>query len=277
MCPLWPAHYIVMYLMMLFPLWLFSFQMVGAASQAMSKYDVVFERESVKQLMIGESSTVDVTFKRKFPKEEGENDVIEVIYYAADPNIASVSPAIFNNYNASTTNATALSSSLIETANGTEYLSRMNLTGSFIGYTKVCTNLMDSTNQSVATQCIDVSVIRKPRAIDLAFTYSVAALVAIIYINMGAALDTTTIKETLKRPIGPAIGFFSQFVIMPVLAFGIAKALIDHPSLQLGLFIAGCSPGGGASNIWTLTLGGNLDLSITMTTISTFSAFGKRR
>jgi len=49
--------------------------------------------------------------------------------------------------------------------------------------------------------------------------------------------------------------------------------LSDSPVEQLGLFLTGCSPGGGASNVWTLTLGGNLDLSVTMTTISTLSAF----
>ena len=36
---------------------------------------------------------------------------------------------------------------------------------------------------------------------------------------------------------------------------------------------SGCSPGGGASNIWTVMFGGNLDLSVTMTAVSTFSAF----
>lgn len=45
--------------------------------------------------------------------------------------------------------------------------------------------------------------------------------------------------------------------------------------MQLGMFFTGVSPAGGASNIWTYVLGGNLDLSITMTTISTFAAFGK--
>jgi len=44
--------------------------------------------------------------------------------------------------------------------------------------------------------------------------------------------------------------------------------------LQLGLFFTGVSPGGGASNIWTVILDGNLNLSIAMTTISTFAAFG---
>lgn len=245
----------------------------------MSKYDITFEPDTVTQLKIGESKMVDVQFKRTVIKQADENDIIEVVYYSADPNIALVSPFPVSSAPDTTvapdSNVTVINANLVEVSNGSAILSKMNVTGNFIGYTTVCTELVDSTNQTVSRACVDVSVIRKPRPIDLAFTYSVVALVTIIYINMGAALDTTTIKETLKRPVGPVIGFFSQFVIMPVLAFGIAKALIDHPSLQLGLFIAGCSPGGGASNIWTLTLGGNLDLSITMTTISTFSAFGK--
>lgn len=39
--------------------------------------------------------------------------------------------------------------------------------------------------------------------------------------------------------------------------------------MALGLFVTGCSPGGGASNFWTLLLDGNLNLSVTMTFIST--------
>lgn len=49
----------------------------------------------------------------------------------------------------------------------------------------------------------------------------------------------------------------------------------NNVEMQLGLFFTGVSPSGGASNIWSVILGGNLDLSISMTTISTFSAFGK--
>lgn len=48
----------------------------------------------------------------------------------------------------------------------------------------------------------------------------------------------------------------------------------NNPEMQLGMFFTGVSPGGGASNIWTLILDGNVDLSIMMTTISTFAAFG---
>lgn len=43
--------------------------------------------------------------------------------------------------------------------------------------------------------------------------------------------------------------------------------------MQLGMFFTGCSPAGGASNIWTVLLGGNIDLSIIMTSISNIASF----
>ena len=45
--------------------------------------------------------------------------------------------------------------------------------------------------------------------------------------------------------------------------------------LTLGLFATGCSPGGGASNIYSFLLGGDVSLSVTMTLISTIASLGK--
>lgn len=45
--------------------------------------------------------------------------------------------------------------------------------------------------------------------------------------------------------------------------------------MRLGMFFTGVSPGGGASNIWTFILGGNLNLSLAMSSISTLASFGK--
>lgn len=58
-------------------------------------------------------------------------------------------------------------------------------------------------------------------------------------------------------------------------AYGMAQWLFEEAYLQLGLFTFGCSPGGGASNMWTVLLGGNLNLSIAMTFISTIASLGK--
>lgn len=57
---------------------------------------------------------------------------------------------------------------------------------------------------------------REERTIDTIFTISVAILVSILYINFGCAMDWNVCRDTLKRPIGPAIGFFCQFLIMPL-------------------------------------------------------------
>merc|ERR1719410_956890 len=87
-------------------------------------------------------------------------------------------------------------------------------------------------------------------------------------------MDLEVVKQTLKKPVGPLIGFICQYFIMPLLSYALGYIFgAKEASMRLGLFVTGCSPGGGASNIWTVMFGGNLDLSVTMTAISTFAAF----
>ncbi|KAK6042028.1 sodium bile acid symporter family protein, partial [Cooperia oncophora] len=107
------------------------------------------------------------------------------------------------------------------------------------------------------------------------FVASVVVLITFANILMGCELDMSAVYSTIRRPIAPAIGFAAQFVIMPLLAYGIAKTVFVSRglfSLALGLFITGCSPGGGASNFWTLLLDGNVNLSVTMTFVSTLAS-----
>jgi len=122
---------------------------------------------------------------------------------------------------------------------------------------------------------LPVVIIREVRFIDSLFTISVASLVSILYINFGAALDLKKVRGIVFKPVGPAIGIFCQFLFMPLTSYFLGLWLFPKSvEMQLGLFFTGISPAGGASNIWTVVLGGNLDLSIAMTTISTFASFG---
>lgn len=43
----------------------------------------------------------------------------------------------------------------------------------------------------------------------------------------------------------------------------------------LGLFLMGSAPGGGSSNMFCKILGGDMSISITMTTLSTVASLGK--
>ncbi|XP_012229330.1 ileal sodium/bile acid cotransporter-like [Linepithema humile] len=158
--------------------------------------------------------------------------------------------------------------------NETLFYGTLNLTGVFLGKTKLILTLVENGNKS-SKEISNIIIIRQERLIDTIFTTSVVLLVSILYINFGCAMDWSVCRNTLKRPIGPSIGFFCQFLIMPLLSFFIGYLLFpDHPELQIGLFFTGISPSGGASNIWTVLLDGNLSLSITMTTICTIAAFG---
>ncbi|GFX93691.1 p3 protein [Trichonephila clavipes] len=60
------------------------------------------------------------------------------------------------------------------------------------------------------------SVIRQPSILINGVTIIFAILVAINFINMGVQLDLDCIKIVLRKPIGPAIGFFCQFLFMPL-------------------------------------------------------------
>ena len=155
-----------------------------------------------------------------------------------------------------------------------------NVSGVFLGKTVVKVNPPQDApiNGPMRPAEMPVTVTRPTRVIDKAFTISVAVLVAIIFVNFGCALDWALVKQMLKRPIGPLIGMTSQYFVMPLVSYLLAHLLFpESPAMKLGMFFTGISPGGGASNVWTVLLGGNLNLSVTMTTISTLAAFCKSK
>ena len=64
------------------------------------------------------------------------------------------------------------------------------------------------------------------------------------------------------------------FILLQV-AFGLVKMLGLRGGVALGLFASGCAPGGGASNMYTYLLGGDVSLSITMILNSVFASLGQ--
>lgn len=125
-----------------------------------------------------------------------------------------------------------------------------------------------------STERLEVVIVRPRRLIDTLFIASIITLVSLLYINFGAAINLSTMSEIIKKPVGPLICGCCQFIFMPLMSYGLGHILFaDKPELALGLFFTGVSPGGGASNMWALLLGANINLSIAMTTISTLLAF----
>ncbi|XP_045194746.2 ileal sodium/bile acid cotransporter-like [Mercenaria mercenaria] len=121
-----------------------------------------------------------------------------------------------------------------------------------------------------------VTVLRNIRTVDKIFMYLITVFLILITMGFGCQLDLGIVKECLKKPVAPGIGFGCQYLVMPLLGFAIAKFLpvdIDR-SVALGIFVCGTCPGGGISNIYTYLLDGDVSLSITMTFVSTVTSLG---
>ena len=64
MCPLWPVHYVFMYLAVLGPLWLLSFRLVGAASDMVtnnSNWNVTYEPSKEGPILMDDWNVINVS------------------------------------------------------------------------------------------------------------------------------------------------------------------------------------------------------------------------
>lgn len=220
---------------------------------------VKFMPNRVDKLKVGDEKNVSFSLVDLKIEERSHYQVL-----VGDPFVADVKNSVFNQteIRGSGTNSEMYNGSFI-------------LTGKFLGHTYVRIKAISKSEFSDdVSEQLKISVIRKESMLSKVFIVSVATLVSLNYINMGCAIDMNIILAVLKKPVAPVIGFSCQYVFMPLIAYGVGKLVFDSPILQLGLFIFGCSPGGGASNMWTVLLNGNLDLSITMTFISTLASLG---
>jgi len=219
-----------------------------------------------------------LTFDDQEPPDNKSESYLQVELSSDDPAIAS----IYRHEDSKEQQNVLLDlSELPDQKKGNNWTWTFNISANFLGFAKV--NAIAKYNDTTKTATLPVSVVRKKTIQSKLFSYSVAILVSLAYINMGCAMDLKVVKETLKKPIGPMIGFICQYIFMPLIAFALGfifpaaevfgQKLSTHAPMRLGLFVTGCSPGGGASNIWTVMFGGNLNLSVTMTAISTFAAF----
>lgn len=71
-----------------------------------------------------------------------------------------------------------------------------------------------------------LQVQRGQRVLDKIFIHVVIAMVIVAYINMGCAIDLQVIKQTLRKPVAPAIGLASQYLFMPLVSL-ICRLLYD--------------------------------------------------
>lgn len=88
--------------------------------------------------------------------------------------------------------------------------------------------------------------------------------------GLGLKLEKRNFTDLVRKPRAVLAGLFCQLLLLPTLAFAIAYATDLPPVFAVGLVLIACCPGGSSSNVLTMLVGGNVALSITLTTLSSF-------
>lgn len=97
-------------------------------------------------------------------------------------------------------------------------------------------------------------------------------LLALIMLGMGMTLRPADFTVVGKRPWALLLGVAAQYVVMPLVGYGLAKALGLSAALAAGMVLVGAAPGGTASNVMVYLARGDTALSVAMTTVSTLLA-----
>ncbi|XP_021176173.2 P3 protein [Fundulus heteroclitus] len=101
------------------------------------------------------------------------------------------------------------------------------------------------------------------------------ALLPLIFVNkcaFGCKVEVEVLRGLLRRPVPLLLGVLAQFLVMPLYAYGVSRLLALPRALALGLVITCSAPGGGGGYLYSLLLGGDVTLAISMTLVSTVVA-----
>ena len=90
---------------------------------------------------------------------------------------------------------------------------------------------------------------------------------AFIMLGLGLGLSIKDFTRILRVPKDFFVGFFSQLVILPIVALGIALILNLPAPIAVGLIIIAAAPGGVTSNVLTKFANGDVALSISLTAV----------
>ncbi|WP_395811258.1 bile acid:sodium symporter family protein [Daejeonella sp.] len=104
---------------------------------------------------------------------------------------------------------------------------------------------------------------------DFQLKLMIVPLLQIIMFGMGSQMSFEDFTGVIKMPKGVFIGVGAHYVIMPLVAFGIAHIFSFPPEIAAGIILIGTVPSGLASNVMSYLAHANLALAVTIGAIST--------
>ncbi|KAF6132896.1 solute carrier family 10 member 4 [Phyllostomus discolor] len=100
----------------------------------------------------------------------------------------------------------------------------------------------------------------------------VGAALCITMLGLGCTVDVNHFGAHVRRPVGALLAALCQFGFLPLLAFLLALVFSLDEVAAVAVLLCGCCPGGNLSNLMSLLVDGDMNLSIIMTISSTLLA-----
>jgi BASS family bile acid:Na+ symporter len=99
-------------------------------------------------------------------------------------------------------------------------------------------------------------------------SYFLPATLVLIMAGMGLSLSLQNFRNVLRYPKALLVGLVAQMVVLPVLAWFLAKYFDLSPAYSVGLMIVASCPGGASAGLISHLLHANVALSMTLTTVN---------
>lgn len=96
----------------------------------------------------------------------------------------------------------------------------------------------------------------------------VIPILIILMFDLGLGLKLSAFRELVKSPKSVLLGLTGQIILLPLVAFALGSLFNLEPLFFLGFMLIACSPGGSSSNVFSMLAGGNVALSVLLTTLS---------
>ena len=92
-------------------------------------------------------------------------------------------------------------------------------------------------------------------------------ILALIMLGLGLGLKLEDFGRVLRTPKDFIVGFISQLIILPIVAYILILIFRAPPEIAIGVMIIAAAPGGVTSNIMTKFADGDVALSISLTAV----------
>jgi len=95
---------------------------------------------------------------------------------------------------------------------------------------------------------------------------------AVIMFAVALSMNYGDFAELKKHPKSILSGLISQWLILPLITLLLIYLIQPHPLLGLGMILVSVCPGGNVSNFFSMMAGGNVALSVVLTSFSSLFA-----